>query len=857
MKEFAIITGLKCSGNIKNFTYPDSKRSRLVQRYFPGSNYSVNKQHLVDRFMLGGWDDIDDQLQMVIMFFIHSFVLSQLGTTAIPIEDFLMVEDGTYRQYPWGQRAFRSLMNSLRQEFKSEKKMYRLNGISYALNVWIYECAFVLDNEIAVKEQNVIPRICNWKVVAEKPKFEMFMESVFTEHNCTNIQPTGEECTALQLPQPSHVTHDEPGTSNVNIDVGKPQEVTGFEDFSSEPPDQLLRRSTRVSSIGTTPPPKRRKVVHPHKTKVFKSTTAEKQPTQNVYTPDLPTSQVDNVSNVPVNSDFRKVDQQVGCLVELIKKNDSELMKVVGEKDNKTEKTDKVDQQSVSPNHMDCSKEQHMEDAVEVIHSPQRSHVLIEKVALNNENDYTTGEASHSDTKILNADEHDVDTLQHNIEKHTTSLFSVDTSTEVENNAQPLCLMSHVEQNESAFWLSDSQLPVKKSSLPPDTETPAPRHRMPSRILRSSYLTNFGSNDKGKAKIDDDVLPLYLFEGCGFLEQLPLGMMDEFSQWIEKGLLKSHANKKQSEDKYREKSASFGVDYIDFVVTFPMDKNWLYTMSQPNRCWTDEHIDVIFYYLRKKSKQRSMDQYRYTTINCLFKSHINKAYSRYYNSHADDTISTQEHMIHAAVVSVHERSIINIINGFSIPAALPWHLVNEVYIPVNCDENFHWVLAVVVLKERLIRVYDSTSGSRKRVHFADIKKLSQILPNYLHDSGFFEKKERTDWAALDAYKDMKTGELLGPQHSFNVEFAQDNMQQISDSLDCGLFVAVYAEFLSDKINMSCNSFESSYLRKRYVILLLKYGLDKMNAGYVSNSDDPPRMKNVLNPSSEDEIVNVG
>ena len=117
----------------------------------------------------------------------------------------------------------------------------------------------------------------------------------------------------------------------------------------------------------------------------------------------------------------------------------------------------------------------------------------------------------------------------------------------MENNVQPLCLISHVEQNESAFWLSDSQLPtqlpVKKSSLPPDTETPAPRHRMPSRIIWSPYLTDFGSNDKGKAKIDDDVLPLYPFEGCGILEQLSLGMMDEFSQWIEKGLLKSHANK--------------------------------------------------------------------------------------------------------------------------------------------------------------------------------------------------------------------------------------------------------------------------------------------------------------------------
>uniref|UniRef100_A0A3Q7HKT8 Uncharacterized protein n=1 Tax=Solanum lycopersicum TaxID=4081 RepID=A0A3Q7HKT8_SOLLC len=195
------------------------------------------------------------------------------------------------------------------------------------------------------------------------------------------------------------------------------------------------------------------------------------------------------------------------------------------------EQTDKVDQQSISPNHMDCSKEQHMEDAIEDIHSPQHSHVLIEEVALNNENDYTTGEASHSDTKILNADEHDVDTLQHNIEKHTTSLFHVDTSTEVENTVQPLCLMSHGEIIESAFWLSDSQLPiqlpVKKSSLPPDTETPAPRHRMPSRIIQSPYLTDFGSNDKGKAKIDDYVLLLYPFEFCSILEQLPLEPVKE------------------------------------------------------------------------------------------------------------------------------------------------------------------------------------------------------------------------------------------------------------------------------------------------------------------------------------------
>ncbi|PHU16988.1 hypothetical protein BC332_12683 [Capsicum chinense] len=53
-------------------------------------------------------------------------------------------------------------------------------------------------------------------------------------------------------------------------------------------------------------------------------------------------------------------------------------------------------------------------------------------------------------------------------------------------------------------------------------------------------------------------------------------------------------------------------------------------------------------------------------------------------------------------VSQNEECLINIIKGFSISAGLPWHLVDEVYIPINCGDEFHWVLVVVVLKERRI-----------------------------------------------------------------------------------------------------------------------------------------------------------
>ena len=134
-----------------------------------------------------------------------------------------------------------------------------------------------------------------------------------------------------------------------------------------------------------------------------------------------------------------------------------------------------------------------------------------------------------------------------------------------------------------------------------------------------------------------------------------------------------------------------------------------------------------------------MDQYRYKTVNCLFNSHINSIHERYYNNEADDDISTQEHIDRTGAVSVHERSIINVMKGFSIPARIPWHLVDDVNIPINYDQNFHWVLVIVELNQRLIRVYDSSLGTRKRVYSEEIKNLSRMLPSYFLDKDFFEK----------------------------------------------------------------------------------------------------------------------
>ncbi|PHT45758.1 hypothetical protein CQW23_14916 [Capsicum baccatum] len=92
----------------------------------------------------------------------------------------------------------------------------------------------------------------------------------------------------------------------------------------------------------------------------------------------------------------------------------------------------------------------------------------------------------------------------------------------------------------------------------------------------------------------------------------------------------------------------------------------------------------------------------------------------------------------------NKKSLINIIKGFSIPAGLPWHSVDEVYIPIDCGDEFHSVLAIIVLKKRCIQVYDSISRRRRSGPSSEIQKLDKILPTYLDMSGFLDQKVRTD-----------------------------------------------------------------------------------------------------------------
>ncbi|KAF3613965.1 hypothetical protein FXO38_35939 [Capsicum annuum] len=160
----------------------------------------------------------------------------------------------------------------------------------------------------------------------------------------------------------------------------------------------------------------------------------------------------------------------------------------------------------------------------------------------------------------------------------------------------------------------------------------------------------------------------------------------------------------------------------------------------------------------------------------------------------------------------------------------------------------HWVLAVIVLKERCIHAYDSIKGHRG--HADEIKELAEILSTYLTISDFFKKKDRTDWSLLDAYKEKSD------QHAFNVHIVNGIVQQSSGTLDCGLFVAAYAEFLSDRHQIPSSEFDPKKHRTRYASLLWDYGVNKACTGYASDNQDPPRPKCSFIQSEDSKMIDV-
>ncbi|KAF3666805.1 hypothetical protein FXO37_10349 [Capsicum annuum] len=156
------------------------------------------------------------------------------------------------------------------------------------------------------------------------------------------------------------------------------------------------------------------------------------------------------------------------------------------------------------------------------------------------------------------------------------------------------------------------------------------------------------------------------------------------------------------------------------------------------------------------------------------------------------------------------------------------YLISHEMLMGLSEEYCDWIV------EGLLKFHEKKEPSH------EIKKLSEMLPTYISYSGLLENTERTVWSSLESYKD-KMSNVAGDLNDtpFDVEYVEDIAQQVSGSLDCGVFMAAYAEFLSDQMQIPSSNLDAEYLRNRYTSLLWNYGSKKAKKIYSSDHDDPP------------------
>ncbi|KAF3615203.1 hypothetical protein FXO38_35243 [Capsicum annuum] len=167
-----------------------------------------------------------------------------------------------------------------------------------------------------------------------------------------------------------------------------------------------------------------------------------------------------------------------------------------------------------------------------------------------------------------------------------------------------------------------------------------------------------------------------------------------------------------------------------------------------------------------------------------------------------------------------EHHIIEYINEFRMHAAVPWHTVEDIFIPINIKEKHHWVLVVLSFSERYIFLYDSyESSGHYAVVLLEIEKIATIISLCLQDCNFYVKKG-IDLQNHPRYKDKESTDI------FDVLFEDDLPQQSSGNLNCGVFMIMYAECLFYGHKVIATEFDPIALRTRYAALLWDYGIRK-------------------------------
>ncbi|XP_069151166.1 uncharacterized protein [Solanum lycopersicum] len=200
----------------------------LLESRYPlfSGKITVPKSHLRALFLAKKFIDDDSAVSLAVLYFINDFLFSyEDNEYQISNRDFYLVESGKFNSYPWGLDVYKKLSDSVRHELKSIHKYYRIGGLPLALQIWIFECCSKVDEDIAIRVADSIPRILNWKTIAESPWLKYIEKCLFmpTKNKFENIVASEDEVSKFRLPETrdyhAEILKLEPKGSNHGLDI--------------------------------------------------------------------------------------------------------------------------------------------------------------------------------------------------------------------------------------------------------------------------------------------------------------------------------------------------------------------------------------------------------------------------------------------------------------------------------------------------------------------------------------------------------------------------------------------------------------------------------------------------------------
>ncbi|XP_055803439.1 uncharacterized protein LOC129872482 [Solanum dulcamara] len=224
LREFGLIIGLNCVSDGCSVNVLDSP-CRLLSNYFP-EQITIYKNHLRELFLSKKFIDDDSAISLAVLFFINDFLFSyENNEYQISNRDFYLVENGQFNSYSWGLDVYKKLLDNVRHKLNSTNQYYILGGLPLSLQIWIFECCYRVDEDLALQISDSIPIILRWKTVAESPWQKLIENGIFMPTKCKfeNIVASEDEVSKLRLSEPrdyhSEILKLEPKGSNHSLDM--------------------------------------------------------------------------------------------------------------------------------------------------------------------------------------------------------------------------------------------------------------------------------------------------------------------------------------------------------------------------------------------------------------------------------------------------------------------------------------------------------------------------------------------------------------------------------------------------------------------------------------------------------------